>query len=60
MSAARLVLAADIRAEVAHALDQVRWLKGRTDEISITSLPLARNRLAQLIADHAVAATGAR
>lgn len=53
-------LAADIRAEVARTLDQIRWLEKRPDEVSVYSLPLARNRLAHLIADHAVAAKGMR
>jgi hypothetical protein len=51
---------ADIRAEVARALDQIRWLKGRTDDVSVYALPFAKNHLARLIADHALAAKEAR
>jgi hypothetical protein len=53
-------LAASIRSEVAAALAQVRWLKTRTDAVSVHALPFARNRLARLIADHRVAAKGMR
>lgn len=60
MSAVRgLALAADIRAEVARVLDQIRYLQTRTDDVSSYALPLARNRLAALMADHRVVAGGA-
>ncbi len=52
--------AANIRHEVARALNQVRWLRTRTEAVSVHSLPYALNRLAGLIADHAVAARGMR
>ena len=53
-------LAASIRQEVARALDQLRWLAARDDALSRHALPFARNRLALLIADHAVVCRGMR
>jgi hypothetical protein len=50
-------LAADIRAEVARTLDQLRWLAANGDRHGV--IPLVRNRLACQIADHALAAKGA-
>jgi hypothetical protein len=58
VSARRQSLAADIRLEVARVLDQVNYLQTRTDEVSAYALPLAKNRLEALIADHRVVVTG--
>lgn len=55
-------LAADIRHEVARTKDQLRWLDARATDPHISDfvIPLVRNRLAKLIADHAVVARGMR
>ena len=58
MTARRPSLAADIRLEVARALDQIRYLQTRTDDVSAYALPFAKSRLAALIADHRAVVTG--